>query len=565
MKFKNKTWVVTAALPYANGELHIGHIRSTYLPTDVFVRYLKANNFKAFSVCGTDEHGTPILVRAIREKKSPQEVVDYYYKVIRKSLEKTGIKFDIFSRTTKRDHYEMTQQIYLRIKKEGYTYRKNVKVFYCKHDRMELPDRLIKGTCPFCGAEDQYGDGCEKCGRTYTPFQLKSPRCAICGRPPEIRERQHIFFSLSEFSEKLRKWVSSEVKLTKGVREHVLKWIEEGLNDWDISRNISWGVPIPDESEQVFYVWFDAPIGYISFTRELFESIGEDWENVWIDGKGYIIHFIGKDIIYHHVLFWPAMLMAAGFALPNEIRVRGFATLEGKKMSKTRGWYIGLEDFISIWNPDYLRFYWAYSTSESLDDGDFNFREFSEKINKILIGEVGNFLHRILVLINRGKITEINLQPEILNEAERYLKHYQNEMINNQLDVGLKIAIEMAGLGNKLLSEKEPWKDLEDPTNRTLVVTLLPIALQAIKMLEPFTPSTIKDFLTNKIGIQIDRLDLLSDKDYTRSILEKLLKSITSLGKIKPIFKKVKEEELDEAKKMLGVNRGEARNDPKER
>jgi len=552
-KFKEKIWVVTAALPYANGELHIGHIRSTYLPTDVLVRYLKADGIKAYSVCGTDEHGTPILVRAIKEKREPKSVVDYYHEIIRNSLEKTGINFDIFSRTTKPHHYELTQQLYLRIKREGYIYKKPVKVFYCEHDKMELPDRLIKGTCPYCGAEDQYGDGCEICGRTYSPFELKSPRCAICGNPPEIKEREHVFFRLSAFSDNLKKWVSDKVKLTKGVREHVLKWIEEGLNDWDISRSISWGVPIPDVKNQVFYVWFDAPIGYISFTKELFDKIGEDWEKVWVDGEGYIIHFIGKDIIYHHVLFWPAMLMAASFALPNEVRVRGFATLEGKKMSKTRGWYISLEDFISIWNPDYLRFYWAYNTTESLDDGDFNFREFGEKINKILIGEVGNFLHRVLVLTSRGKISEVSIQEAILSEAHAYLEKYQEAMLKNQLDLALKIALELAGLGNKYLSEKEPWRNLSDPSNRSLVITLLPIALQAIKLLEPFTPFTIEEFLTNKLNIHLDRFDLVGDISYTRSLIEKLLKIIVSMSKIRPLFKKVTDEEIKKAKELLGV------------
>ncbi|MGQ4890859.1 MAG: methionine--tRNA ligase [Candidatus Njordarchaeia archaeon] len=554
----NKTWIITAALPYANGELHIGHIRSTYLPVDVFTRHIKAIGIEAYSVCGTDEHGTPILVRALEEKVNPKVIVDRYHKIIRESLERTNIIFDIFSRTTREHHYALTQEIYRRIKSNGYIYRKKVKSFYCERDKISLPDRLVRGTCPYCGAPNQYGDHCEVCGRTYSPFQLKDPRCAICGEQPIIIEREHTFFALSEFSKKLERWIKEEVKLTKGVREHVLKWIKEGLHDWDLSRNINWGVPIPDSKDQVFYVWFDAPIGYISFTKELFEKLGKDWEPIWMDDKGYIVHFIGKDIIYHHVLFWPAMLMAAEFSLPKEIRVRGFATLEGQKMSKSRRWYIGLNDFVDIWNPDYLRFYWSLTTPESLDDGDFSLREFSEKINKVLIGEIGNFIHRTLTLIKRGGITDGNIMDEIKKFALETLNSYNEDMLNNRLDKGLKDVIDLSSHGNKLLSEYEPWRDLSNRDNQDLLVSLFAISIQIGAMLEPFLPGTIvKLFKLVEVPSNRNLNKLVDELFHEKVKLKYLLQNVVKSKKVKPLFSKVTPQEIEKAKKFLGGKHNE--------
>ncbi len=544
---------MTAALPYANGELHIGHIRSTYLPVDVFARFIKANGLDAFSICGTDEHGTPILVRAIEEKRKPIDIVNYYHKLIHESLLAANIEFDIFSRTTKSHHYNLTQEIYNRIKRRGYIYREKIEVLYCERDKMSLPDRLVVGECPYCGALDQYGDHCEVCGRTYSPFQLKNPKCAICGETPVIKEKNHFFFELSAFSEKLEKWVKNDVKLTRGVKEHVLKWIKEGLHNWDISRDINWGVPIPDSNDQVFYVWFDAPIGYISFTKELFDELGRDWEKAWVHGEGYIVHFIGKDIIYHHVLFWPAMLMAADFSTPNEIRVRGFATLEGQKMSKSRRWYIGLKDFINIWIADYLRFYWSMTTAESLDDGDFSFRQFSELINKVLIGEVGNFIHRTLTLISRGKITDGEILNTVEKTAQKKIEIYSHNMINNQIDKGLKEIISLANFANKLLSKYEPWRDLQSQVNRNLLSSLLALALQIGLMIKPFLPSSINGLFTltgfaQSGDINSDVRKLFSEREK----LKKLLTNVVNSKKIKPLFSKVSEEQVKKARELLG-------------
>ncbi len=546
--------MITSALPYANGRLHIGHIRSTYLPADIHTRYLKNKGEKAFHVCGTDEHGTPILASAIRSGKKPQEIVDYYHKIIKQSLESTLIHFDIFSRTTKKHHYKLAQEFYIAAKKEGYIDYREVPILYCEKDRIALPDRLVVGTCPYCGAENQYGDHCEVCGRTYNAFQLKNPRCAICNSTPIIKHSRHAFFKLSELSDKLRDWVKNGVKLTKGVREHVLHWIREGLQDWDITRDIVWGVSVPDLPNQVFYVWWDAPIGYVSFTKELFDNLGLDWRHIWVDENGYIVHYIGKDIIYHHVLFWPAMLMVNGFSLPNEIRVRGFATLEGQKMSKSRGHVIDLEEFVEIWNPEYLRFYWGITTSESLDDGDFSLREFQAKINKVLIGEIGNFVNRVIQLIIRGNISKGSIEKEYVMNLIDKIDKYEKDINNNKFDEALNDVIEVAGIGNKLLSDREPWKNLNSEKAKNTLVTAHTMVVAISILGDPYLPVSCKKLReiigigneTNELLLNLKRL--IQDEEFISHSLGTILNRKT---KIKPLFAKVKESDINRMRHKL--------------
>lgn len=550
--FKYK--LITSALPYANGHLHIGHIRSTYLPADIHTRFLRDKGDKAFHVCGTDEHGTPILVSAIKSKKNPKEVVDFYHNEIKRELEHALIHFDIFSRTTKKIHYNIVQDFYSTARKEGYIYYKEVPILYCERDKLALPDRLVKGTCPYCGAPDQYGDHCEVCGRTYNAFQLKNPRCAVCGSRPVVRYSKHAFFELSKLSDRLEKWVKNEVKLTKGVKEHVLYWIREGLQDWDITRDINWGVPVPDLSDQVFYVWWDAPIGYVSFTKELFDCLGLDWRDVWIDDDGYIIHYIGKDIIYHHVLFWPAMLMVNGFSLPNEIRVRGFATLEGQKMSKSRGHVIDLEEFIRVWSPEYLRFYWGITTSESLDDGDFSLKEFQVKINKVLIGEIGNFINRVLKLIVRGNISKGKLEKGYIADLIKLKILYEKYMNENKFDEALSTLINIASVGNKLLSDREPWKNLGSEMSRNTLFTSHAIVIMISILMDPYFPKSsakLREVIgitsnTSELYLNLNRI--IQDEEFISSSLSRILKQKT---RIKPLFAKVSDSDINKLRSKL--------------
>ncbi|MCX6774433.1 MAG: methionine--tRNA ligase, partial [Candidatus Micrarchaeota archaeon] len=341
--------LITAALPYANGPLHLGHIRSTYLPGDICVRYNRLIGNDALYICATDEHGTPIEVNAGKEGKTPAEFVKYYHDRDKKEFADLGFSFDIFYHTESKENIEITQDIFNRNMANGYIEKKPVKQFFCEKDQMYLPDRYIKGTCPFCDEKDQYGDQCEKCGRTFGSQDLKDPYCATCRSKPVMKTTDHYFFKLSKFKDMLRNYLDGNDHLQKEVKAYISTWVNE-LIDWDISRNLKWGVPIPNEKDMVFYVWFDAPIGYISSTK----ALTPDWEKYWKGKDTRVIHFIGKDIIYHHYLFWPAMRSGTkdNYSLPYSIPTRGHLTLEGKKFSKSRGWFITLVEYLAVFPPD---------------------------------------------------------------------------------------------------------------------------------------------------------------------------------------------------------------------
>ncbi len=547
---KEKMFIVTAALPYCNAKLHVGHLRSTYLPADIYARFLKSKGYTAFYVCGSDCHGTPILVRAIQEQKKPEEIVEYYHNIIKQQLEDSLIHFDIYSKTFNPNHYKMTQEFYERIRKNGYTYKEKVQSLYCPNCKMVLPDRLVRGTCPYCGAENQYGDYCEVCGRTYTPLQLRNPRCGICGNTDlEIKELNHVFFRLSELLNPVKKWLES-AKVTEGAKKYALNWIKEGLRDWDISRSINWGVPIPGEKNLVFYVWFDAPIGYITFTKELFESLGKDWRKIWIEGEGYIVHFIGKDIIYHHLIFWPGMLIAAEFALPNEIRVRGFATLEGKKMSKSRRWYILLDEFFSFFDPEYLRWYWTTTTSESLSDGDFSFRTLEEKVNNVLIATIGNFIHRILSLIKRGNIRNGTLIANAISKAQAIINDTLQLYHTNQFDKAAEKIITLAGFGNELLGKTEPWRNLSTKTAHDVLFTCFAFILALNMLIDPILPRSarrLSEILQLEQKPHLSDIDKVFDSSYIKVILEQFVEQ----GKPFILFRKISRQRIQELLTLL--------------
>ncbi|MDP9462720.1 MAG: methionine--tRNA ligase, partial [Thermoproteota archaeon] len=388
--------VITSALPYANGEIHLGHIASTYLPADIFTRFLRLNGLKAYHICATDDFGTPILIRAEKEKKSPKDYVEYWNRQDKEDFESLGISFDFFYKTSSKENVEFVQYVFKRLFENGHIYDQNVIQFYCTYDDKFLPDRYVIGRCPYCNAENQYSDLCEKCGRV--PDQILEPKCAICGRPPVKKESKHYFFRLSSFEEKLKKWLLSNTHLQPDVKNYVINWINEGLHDWDITRDLSWGVPIPlpEAKGKVFYGWFDNHLCYISSLVKLVNDRGGNGKKFWNESEIY--HFIGKDIIYHHYLFLPAIRLGINseYKLPEYIPTRGHLMLQNQKISKSRKWYIGLKDFTSAFNPDYLRFYIASVVTYSQDDLNFDFDAFYERINNVLIANIGNFINRAL-------------------------------------------------------------------------------------------------------------------------------------------------------------------------
>lgn len=500
-----KKIIVTTALIYANGEVHLGHITSTYLPADIFVRYCKLRGRDIVHLSATDDFGTPILVEANRNKVSPKEFVEHWNQKDRKDFADLGISFDIFYKTSSPENRELTQYFFRKLYKKRYIYKQVVEQPYCENCQRFLPDRYIKGTCPNCQASEQYSDSCENCGRTIQTGEILDPHCVTCGSKPIQKQSEHYFFRLSQFSDRLKNWLTENKNLQKDVKNYVLSWVKEGLKDWDISRDISWGIPVPlKEAEgKVLYVWFNNHIGYIATAQKYFAERGIDGKQAWNSATLY--HFIGKDIVYHHYLYLPAMRMGTEeFKLPDYIPTRGYFTLEGRKFSKSREWFISVREFLDKYPPDYLRFYLAIITPYSQADVNFNWKEFQERINKELIGNIGNFIYRVLTFTwnnYAGKTpepgTQDPLDKKLLENLRAAVKDVAKEIDQIELNKGLKKIIEFTTFCNQYFQQKTPWKD-KDEAKTTIHLCINVVRSLAI-LLEPYIP-----FSTEKLWQQLN-------------------------------------------------------------
>jgi methionyl-tRNA synthetase len=541
-----KKYLVTAALPYANGPLHLGHLRSTYYPGDIYSRFLRMFNEDVLYICATDEHGTPIIVNSEKNNKTPQEFVDYYYKYDKEMFEKININFDSFHRSSSKENVELSQHFFNLMKENGHIHTKEIEQLYCEKCDRPLPDRLVKGSCPYCGAVDQYGDACEVCGHVIKVDQLINPYCSTCKMPPVKKPSIHYFFKLNNFSEDLKKWLIGNKNLQDDVKNYVLSWIESGLNEWDITRDLNWGVPVPNEKNLVFYVWFDAPITYVSSTQFL----TTEWEKYWKSEDSEIVHFIGKDISYHHYLFWPAMLMSIkdGYNLPHSIPVRGYLNLQGKKFSKSKGWYVSIEEFLEYFPSDYLRYYITALTPHSSTDADFYWKDFMSKINNELVANVGNFLYRTLSMSKKhfpDIIPDSEVDQEMLNKiketsikVEKLVREYK---VKEAMDVILALSSEF----NAYLSSNEPWKKEGEEKTKILLTSLYGVHAISVLM-NPYLPEITIE-LRKSLGLEknpsFDELD--------KSLLEN---KIIQLGEIKPLFSKVDPEIIEKMEdKLKGV------------
>ncbi|KPU63746.1 methionyl-tRNA synthetase [Thermococcus sp. EP1] len=507
-------FTVTSALPYANGPIHAGHLAGAYLPADIFVRYLRLKGEDVVFICGTDEHGTPITFRALKEGKSPREIVDYYHEHIKTTFERAKISFDYFGRTELPVHYRISQEFFLKALENGYLVKKVEKQAYCEHDKMFLPDRYVIGTCPYCGAEEQRGDQCEVCGHPLTPEKLINPKCNICGNSITFRDSAHYYIRMQDFQEKLKDWVLRQEHWKSNVRNTVLGWINEGLEERAITRDLSWGIPVPLEDEdvkgKVLYVWFEAPIGYVSITIEHFKKLGkeDEWKKYWfnIDGETRVIHFIGKDNVPFHAIFWPAFLMAYGkyednnakfeWNLPYDIPANEYLNLEGRKFSTSRNWAIWVHEFLDAFPADYLRYYLTAIMPETRDS-DFSFEDFKKKINEELVNNLGNFVHRALTFVNRyfdGKVPETgeldDLDRKALKEIEKTFEEVGRLISRYQFKEALKRVMALAIFGNQYFDYQRPWKTAK--TDKVRTGTTVNISLQLVKalgvLLEPFLP-----------------------------------------------------------------------------
>jgi methionyl-tRNA synthetase len=543
--------VITSALPYANGEIHLGHIASTYLPADIFTRFLRLNGLKAYHICATDDFGTPILIRAEEEKKSPKDYVEYWNRQDKEDFESLGISFDFFYKTSSKENVEFVQYVFKRLFENGHIYDQNVIQFYCTYDDKFLPDRYVIGRCPYCNAENQYSDLCEKCGRV--PDQILEPKCAICGRPPVKKESKHYFFRLSSFEEKLKKWLLSNTHLQPDVKNYVINWINEGLHDWDITRDLSWGVPIPlpEAKGKVFYGWFDNHLCYISSLVKLVNDRGGNGKKFWNESEIY--HFIGKDIIYHHYLFLPAIRLGINseYKLPEYIPTRGHLMLQNQKISKSRKWYIGLKDFTSAFNPDYLRFYIASVVSYSQDDLNFDFDAFYERINNELIANIGNFINRALSFTQKSFQGIVPKPSSIDDTTEKELAATVDEtgrlLSSNEIDKSLKRILKYSNYMNHYFQTNSPWAN-KDTSNTTVYVSVNAVRSLAV-LLEPFIPfSCEKIWAQLKLGSGggVHQQGWESAKDI------KAIPAGHELGKVEPIFRKIEAKEIEQWKNKLG-------------
>lgn len=495
--FKRTT--VTTALPYANGPVHIGHLAGVYVPADIYVRYLRLKKRDVLFIGGSDEHGVPITIKAKREGVTPQDIVDRYHTIIKQSFEDFGVSFDIYSRTTSKTHYEQASEMFKTIYEKGGFIEKTSEQYYDEAAQTFLADRYITGTCPHCHSEGAYGDQCEQCGTSLNPTDLINPKSAISGSAPVMKETKHWFLPLDKHEEWLRQWILEEHKEWKSnVYGQCKSWLDMGLQPRAVSRDLDWGIPVPVKGAEgkVLYVWFDAPIGYISNTKEL---LPDSWEKWWKDEDTRLIHFIGKDNIVFHCIVFPAMLKAEGsFILPDNVPANEFLNLEGDKISTSRNWAVWLHEYLIDFpdKQDVLRYVLTANAPETKDN-DFTWKDFQARNNNELVAIFGNFVNRALVLTQKyfdGKVPELKglaeVDTDVFAQIVALKEKIEENLENFRFRDALKEAMNVARIGNKYLADMEPWKLAKTDMDR--VATILNISLQIAANLtiafEPFLP-----------------------------------------------------------------------------
>ena len=521
-----KRYLITSALPYANGPVHIGHLAGVYVPSDIYTRYLRLRGRDVISVCGSDEHGVPITIKAKKEGITPQQVVDRYHAIIKDSFEKLGISFDIYSRTSSKTHAETASAFFRKLYDEGKFVEKTTEQFYDEEAKSFLADRYIKGTCPKCGAEGAYGDQCEVCGSTLSPEELINPYSTLSGATPVKRETKHWYLPLDQYEQMLREWILEGHKEWKSnVYGQCKSWLDGGLLPRAVSRDLDWGIPVPVEGAEgkVLYVWFDAPIGYISATKDL----TPDWEKYWKSEDTKLVHFIGKDNIVFHCIVFPSMLKAHGdYILPENVPSNEFLNLEGDKISTSRNWAVWLHEYLVDFpgKEDVLR-YALCATAPETKDNDFTWKDYQARNNNELVAVLGNFVNRALVLTKKyyegvvpacGELAEYD--KETIAELSSIKASLENNIENYRFREALKDAMNFARIGNKYLADSEPWKLIKIDAER--VKTILNIALQitaniavAIEPFMPFSAAKILNMLAcEKFGWErLGAMDLLAE------------------------------------------------------
>ena len=541
--------LVTSALPYANGSIHLGHLVE-YLQTDIWVRNQKMSGNQCIYVCADDAHGTPIMLKAQELQIKPEELIKKNYKEHCQDFSDFYIEFDNYHSTHSEENKEYSSYIYEKLKENGDIVTKTIEQFYDNEAKMFLPDRYIKGECPKCGAKDQYGDSCEECGATYSSTEIINPVSVVTDSPPITKETEHFFFKLSNYDDFLKNWISEGTTQSE-IRNKLSEWLSEGLADWDITRDKPYfGFNIPDAKDKFFYVWLDAPVGYIASFKNYCMKHNANFEEFWNkETSTELYHFIGKDIAYFHALFWPAMLEGANFRKPNAIYCHGFLTIDGEKMSKSRGTFFNARTYLDFLEPEYLRYYFASRLTSKIEDIDLNFDDFQSRVNSDLIGKIINIGSRCAKFINK----DFNDSLAISSENNSLIKEclsYKEEIIQNyelrNYSTNVRLISSLADKINKYLDSEKPWVKIKNDSDKELVQKICTDGLNLFRILIGY----LKPILPN---ISKKTEDILMSESINWKNLDQLLLN-KKINKFEPIIRRIDNEDIVS---MKNFNRGE--------
>lgn len=514
-----KKILVTTALPYANGPIHLGHLLEG-VQADIWVRFQKSIGNECYFFCADDTHGTPIMLAARKENITPEELIERIHKEHYRDLTSFLIEYNNYYTTNSSENKFFSEKIYLSLKQKGNISERDVEQSYCEHDKMFLPDRFIKGSCPKCKSQDQYGDGCEVCGSNYSPKDLVDSKCALCGNKPVLKFSKHLFVKLNDFADELQKWLLDTNHIAESARNKVLEWFHAGLQEWDISRDAPYfGFKIPGEKDKYFYVWLDAPIGYMASSKNFFKE-NSIFDEFWSSTNTELVHFIGKDILYFHALFWVALLLGSGYRVPSRINVHGFMTVNGEKMSKSRGTFIKAETYMKHLDPEHFRFYMASKLNDSIEDLDLNFKEYESKVNSELIGNLVNIVSRVGTSIadkldrKLGTLDEESAQKlkEVTSLKNSIKVHFEEKNYSK----AIREIAKAGDLVNKYINDNAPWNLIKTDIEKTR--NIVTFAMNASKVIAIYLLPVVP-----KISQKVFKLlNLPENTNYTNidSILE---------------------------------------------
>ena len=560
----SKRYTITAALPYTNGPIHIGHLAGVYIPADIYARYLRNRGKNVAFICGSDEHGVAIALKAKMENKTPQEIIDYYDKLIRDSFNSFGISFDNYSRTSRKIHYQTSQEIFKDLNKKKVFQEIVSEQLYDSEAKQFLADRYVVGICPICKNSEAYGDQCESCGSSLSATELINPQSTLSGSKPKMRNTKHWYLPLDKFESFINEWIikSHKSDWKQNVYGQVKSWIDNGLKPRAVTRDLDWGIPVPIDGAEgkVLYVWFDAPIGYISSTKEWAYNNGIDWEPYWKDKETELIHFIGKDNIVFHCIIFPIMLHASGsYILPKNVPANEFLNLEGEKISTSKNWAVWLHDYLEEFpnQQDVLR-YVLTSNAPETKDNDFTWEEFQSRNNNELVAIYGNFINRVVVLTNKyyeGIIPEIKSRsPEdekIIGQIGIITKKIGSSIEKYKFRKASQNLMRIARIGNKYLAENEPWKLIDKDPKRVseIINTALQISACLALVSEPFLPFTYEKLISI---LNIKSLKLTWSDAFMKN---ELIPSGHQINEAKLLFKKVEDIEIENQRLKLANNK----------